>query len=58
MDTLKQYWKFFVSVMFLILALFLAVIGFVTYIFDSENIQIDPDGVLIPNAFIDGFQNI
>lgn len=58
MNTLKQYWKFFVSVITIILALFVGLLAIVTYVFESENIEVDPDGVFVPEALVDGFQNL
>lgn len=58
MNTLKQYWKFFVSVITLILALFVGLLTLVTYVFESENTEVDPDGVFVPEALVDGFQNL
>lgn len=58
MNTLKQYWKFFVSVITLILALFVGLLAIVTYVFESENTEVDPDGVFVPEALVDGFQNL
>lgn len=58
MNTLKQYWKFFVSVITPILALFVGLLAIVTYVFESENIEVDPDGVFVPEALVDGFQNL
>lgn len=58
MSTLKQYWKFFVSVITLILALFVGLLAIVTYVFESENTEVDPDGVFVPEALVDGFQNL
>lgn len=58
MNTLKQYWKFFVSVITLILALFVGLLAIFTYVFESENTEVDPDGVFVPEALVDGFQNL
>lgn len=58
MNTLKQYWKFFVSVITLILALFVGLFALVTYVFESENTEVDPDGVFVPEALVHGFQNL
>ena len=58
MNTQKQYWKFFVSIMALIITLFVGIISLIVYVFDSENVQVDPDGVFVPEAIVNGFQNL